>query len=144
MKINPVVKKETGILALGEGIFCVVMLLIYLLCRRLTLNVLTAALISGGLSVLNFFLMGLTVQRAVTIEDDKQKVRLIRSSQMLRLLLIAVIIILCLAFPKLDMLALFIPLFFPRIIMFVRGIRDSIKGGSEGTVTQPEEERHEE
>lgn len=122
MKIDNTVKKETLYIVLGETIFCILMLAVYLICGKFSLNVLIAALVGGSVSAMNFFLMGLTLQKAVKIEDEGNRVRLIRTSQMLRLLLIAVIIIVCAAFPKLDIIALFIPLFFPRIIVFIRGI----------------------
>lgn len=122
MKIDNTVKKETLYIVLGETIFCILMLSVYLICGKFSLNVLIAALVGGSVSAMNFFLMGLTLQKAVKIEDEGNRVRLIRTSHMLRLLLIAVIIIVCAAFPKLDINALFIPLFFPRIIVFIRGI----------------------
>ncbi len=136
MKIDGTVKKETGYVAIAEAILIIVMLAVYLIISKFTLNVLFAALISGAVAVLNFFVMGLTVQKAVTVEDDSDRRKLIRSSQLLRLLVMGVIVIICAVFPKLDIFALFIPLFFPRLFAQARGIYGAVKDGKNGGKTE--------
>lgn len=136
MKIDGTVKKETGYVAIAEAILIIVMLAVYLIISKFTLNVLFAALISGSVAVLNFFVMGLTVQKAVTVEDDSDRRKLIRSSQLLRLLVMGVIVIICAVFPKLDIFALFIPLFFPRLFAQARGIYGAVKDGKNGGKTE--------
>lgn len=64
MKIDNTVKKETLYIVLGETIFCILMLSVYLICGKFSLNVLIAALVGGSVSAMNFFLMGLTLQKA--------------------------------------------------------------------------------
>lgn len=136
MKIDGTVKKETGYVAIAEAILIIVMLAVYLIISKFTLNVLFAALISGAVAVLNFFVMGLTVQKAVTVEDDSDRRKLIRSSQLLRLLVMGVIVIICAVFPRLDIFALFIPLFFPRLFAQARGIYGAVKDGKNGGKTE--------
>ena len=136
MKIDGTVKKETAYVAAAEGVLVALMLAVYLIISKFTLNVLFAALISGGVSVLNFFMMGLTVQKAVTLEDDSDRRKLIRASQLLRLLIIGVVVIVCAVFPKLDIFALFIPLFFPRLFAQARGIYGAVKNGKDGGKTE--------
>ena len=60
MKIDGTVKKETAYVAIAEAILIAVMLAVYLIISKFTLNVLFAALTSGAVAVLNFFVMGLT------------------------------------------------------------------------------------
>lgn len=132
MKIDGTVKKETAYVAIAEAILIAVMLAVYLIISKFTLNVLFAALTSGAVAVLNFFVMGLTVQKAVTVDDDSDRRKLIRASQLVRLLVMGVVVIVCAVFPKFDIFALFIPLFFPRLFAQARGIYGAVKDGKNG------------
>ena len=136
MKIAGTVKKETAYVAIAEAILIAVMLAVYLIISKFTLNVLFAALTSGAVAVLNFFVMGLTVQKAVTVDDDSDRRKLIRASQLVRLLVMGVVVIVCAVFPKFDIFALFIPLFFPRLFAQARGIYGAVKDGKNGGRTE--------
>lgn len=136
MKIDGTVKKETAYVAVAEAILIAVMLAVYLIISKFTLNVLFAALTSGAVAVLNFFVMGLTVQKAVTVDDDSDRRKLIRASQLVRLLVMGVVVIVCAVFPKFDIFALFIPLFFPRLFAQARGIYGAVKDGKNGGRTE--------
>ena len=136
MKIDGTVKKETAYVAIAEAILIAVMLAVYLIISKFTLNVLFAALTSGAVAVLNFFVMGLTVQNAVTVDDDSDRRKLIRASQLVRLLVMGVVVIVCAVFPKFDIFALFIPLFFPRLFAQARGIYGAVKDGKNGGRTE--------
>ena len=136
MKIDGTVKKETAYVAIAEAVLIAVMLAVYLIISKFTLNVLFAALTSGAVAVLNFFVMGLTVQKAVTVDDDSDRRKLIRASQLVRLLVLGVVVIVCAVFPKFDIFALFIPLFFPRLFAQARGIYGAVKDGKNGGRTE--------
>ena len=136
MKIDGTVKKETAYVAIAEAILIAVMLAVYLIISKFTLNVLFAALTSGAVAVLNFFVMGLTVQKAVTVDDDSDRRKLIRASQLVRLLVMGVVVIVCAVFPKFHIFALFIPLFFPRLFAQARGIYGAVKDGKNGGRTE--------
>lgn len=136
MKIDGTVKKETAYVAIAEAVLIAVMLAVYLIISKFTLNVLLAALTSGAVAVLNFFVMGLTVQKAVTVDDDSDRRKLIRASQLVRLLVMGVVVIVCAVFPKFDIFALFIPLFFPRLFAQARGIYGAVKDGKNGGRTE--------
>ncbi len=136
MKIDGTVKKETAYVAVAEAILIAIMLAVYLIISKITPNVLFAALTSGAVAVLNFFVMGLTVQKAVTVDDDSDRRKLIRASQLVRLLVMGVVVIVCAVFPKFDIFALFIPLFFPRLFAQARGIYGAVKDGKNGGRTE--------
>lgn len=136
MKIDGTVKKETAYVAVAEAILIAIMLAVYLIISKFTLNVLFAALTSGAVAVLNFCVMGLTVQKAVTVDDDSDRRKLIRASQLVRLLVMGVVVIVCAVFPKFDIFALFIPLFFPRLFAQARGIYGAVKDGKNGGRTE--------
>ena len=137
MKIDGTVKKETAYVAIAEAILIAVMLAVYLIISKFTLNVLFAALTSGAVAVLNFFVMGLTVQNFVTPAVGLAVMfALFRASQLVRLLVMGVVVIVCAVFPKFDIFALFIPLFFPRLFAQARGIYGAVKDGKNGGRTE--------
>ena len=121
MKLDPTVKKETLYVLLGETILTALMLAVYLILGYFRLPVLFGALAGAAVSVLNFLAMGLTIQKALSMpEEDHAK--LMRASQSMRMMGMALVLILCLAVAKLDVIATLIPLLFPRIVVFVRGL----------------------
>lgn len=64
MKPQQAVVRETLHIAAGCGILCAVMLVVFAVCGQLGLPAVLGALLGGGWAVLNFFLMGLGVQKA--------------------------------------------------------------------------------
>ena len=73
----------------------------------------------GGVAVLNFFLMGLTVQKALN-KDEKEAAAMMKFSQTYRLLLIAAAAGVGALVPVFNVFAVIIPLFFPRIAIAIR------------------------
>ena len=91
MKISSAVKTETLHIAAGTGILTVVMTAVFFVIGRFSLPVLWGALLGGGAAVLNFFLLGLTVQRAAREEDQaRMKMRMQFSYSLRMLFLLAV------------------------------------------------------
>lgn len=78
-------------------------------------------LLGGVFAVLNFFLMGITVQIAVN-KDEKKAAQIIRLSQMLRNLAIGVVIIIGVLVPIFNVWTVALPFFFPRIAIAFRSI----------------------
>jgi hypothetical protein len=121
MKPDPTVKKETLYILLGESVMTALMLAVFLILDRFSLRVALGAVVGAAVSVLNFFFMALTVQKSLTTpEEDHAK--LMRASQSMRFLLMALTLILCLALAKLNVIATLVPLLFPRIVILIRGI----------------------
>ncbi len=75
MKVNKVVKKETLNIAIGVLVCSAITLGVFLLLGKFTLAVFWGSLYGGAISILNFFLMGLTVQNVTTIADEKMAKR---------------------------------------------------------------------
>ncbi len=64
MQIDETVKKETLRIAAGTGVLSALMLAVFLLLKRFDITVLLGALWGSSIAVLNFFLLGLSVQKA--------------------------------------------------------------------------------
>lgn len=129
MKTDKTVLRETAHIALGVLVLSLLMESIFLIVGRWDWTVLTGNLLGGGAAILNFFLMGCTVQKAVNDEAETAAKRM-KVSQTLRMLMLLLFAIIGAALPYFHILSVLIPLLFPRIVISVRGIiinRDSSK-----------------
>ena len=123
MKVSETVKKETIYIAVWVVLLSVLMQAVFLVTKNWDFTVLFGNILSGGVSVLNFFLMGLTVQKAVE-KDEKQARTTIRNSQSLRMLMIFVFAAIGAAVPCFNTWAALIPFLFPRIAIMLRPLFD--------------------
>ena len=118
MKIQKAVVLQTRNIALGELVGCALMCLIFALCGRFTYKVVLGAVWAGAFAVLNFFLLGLTVQKAASEEQARAK-RMVQTSYTLRSLLLVLVGVLGLVLPCFQKLAAVLPLFFPQLTIFI-------------------------
>ena len=144
MKPQEAVVKETGHIAIGTLILTAVMLAVFAIIGRFNLNVLFGGLYGCALAVANFFFLGLTVQRIAEsaqtgreeVEPDAVKLAKLkmRQSYMLRMLLGAGLLIVGIAVLKLNWIACFLPLIYPRITIMAMDVFKrvrSVKGSGE-------------
>ena len=124
-KVDPVVMKETRYIAITVLILSALMQAVFLIIGQWNYTVLLGNLYGAVIAVGNFFLMGLTVQKCLTMEPDDAKKRM-KLSQQGRLLMLLVFCMIGAALPWLNTIALLVPQFFPRIGVTVRGL--TLKG----------------
>ncbi|MBR2667935.1 MAG: ATP synthase subunit I [Oscillospiraceae bacterium] len=117
--VSDVVKKETGFILLGAVILSVIMELVFLVLGFWDYTVLLGNILSTAVCTLSFFLMGLTVQKAVGMEEEDARRRM-KGSHSLRYLMIIVVVVLGAVLPWFNIIALLIPLFFNRITVPIR------------------------
>ena len=122
-KIDATVLKETKYIAVFVFLLSVIFQAVFLIISKWDLNVLFGNLLSASASVLNFFLMGLTVQKAV-LKDEKGAKATMKLSQTYRTLFLAVVLIIGLSVPCFNKIAVIIPLFFPRLAITARPFFD--------------------
>lgn len=114
--------QQTGIVALGQIVCVGAMVGIFALCGHFSPGVIIGGAVGGLLAVLNFFLMAVGADLAADkaeAQDVKGGQALIRSSYILRLAVIAVVIF---AFAKsglCNIFALVLPLIFTRPILTI-------------------------
>ena len=99
---------------------------VFLIARQWDYTVLLGNLLGGAAAVGNFFLMGLTVQKAVG-KEEKDAAGLMRLSQAGRMLLLVLVGLAAALIPFFDLIAALIPLFFPRIAVAARPLFDRKK-----------------
>lgn len=135
-KIDPIILRETGFVALVSLILSVFMQAVFLIVSYWVegvawdYSVILGNLLGYIASVGNFFLMGLTIQKSLT-KEPKDASNFMRLSQSLRN--VALFVIALIAFlidfwvGCFNIIALVIPYFFPRIAVIIRQLVVKIK-----------------
>lgn len=121
--IEPAVKKETAYIAGWSLLLSVVMELVFWAVGAMDYTVPLGNLLGVAASLLNFFLMGLTIQKAVGLEEKAASAKM-KLSQKLRMLMVLVLAVLGLVLPCFHTVAVLVPFFFPRIAISFRPLFD--------------------
>lgn len=119
IKVDTTVKKETFYIAYFCIILSVLMHVVFLLLKNWSYTVILGNLLSLAVAILNFLFLGITVQKAVTL-DEKEARKLMRSSQTLRNAAMFVLVVIGVVAPCFNTISVIVPLFFPRIAMLFR------------------------
>jgi len=118
-RANATVKKETWYIAYFCTILSVLMQCVFILLKKWSYTVLLGNLFSLAVAVINFLAMGITVQKAVTMEPEDAK-KLVRSSQKKRNILIFLALAIGVIVPFFNTASVIVPVFFPRIAFAFR------------------------
>ena len=127
-KIDKAIAKETLYIGAWVLIFSALMQAVFLIIGKWDYTVLLGNLMSSVCSILNFLLLGLTLQKAMASEDEKYVKNLMRLSQALRLLLVLCVAVLGATIPCFNLWATLIPIFFVRIAILLRPAFDKRMG----------------
>jgi len=118
IKPEKAVIDTTRYIAVFTVILTALMHAVFLVIGQWSLTVLWGSLLGAATAILNFFLRGLTVQKAVT-KEEKEARDTIRLSYTLRTLMLVIVGVIGAVVPVFHVFAVLIPLLFPRIaIMF--------------------------
>lgn len=130
-KVNPIIVKETLYIACWSVIFSMIMQSVFLLIKKWDYTVLLGNVLSLVAGVGNFFLLGLTVQKAVTKEEKDAK-QFMKLSQVARLFTLFVICVLGAVLRCFNIIATVLPLLFPRISIILRPLfNKKLNGGGQ-------------
>ncbi len=129
MKIDNTILKETKYIAISTILMSVLFQAIFLVLKRWDYTVLLGNILSALVGILNFFFMGLTVQKALE-KDAQDAKKMMRASQGLRNLGVFVCLVAGVLIPHCNVVATIVPIFFPRIAVALRPIVDK-KGEKE-------------
>ena len=121
MKLDKTVKKETMYILYSVVILSIVMQGIFLILSKWDYTVLLGNILSGAASVVNFLLMGITVQKAVLSTQERART-MMKVSQLYRMIFMALVMIIGIALSCFNMWAVIIPMFFPRIAVGIRAV----------------------
>lgn len=129
-KTDNTVIKETKYIAAWVIILSVIMEAVFLIIGMWDHRVLLGNIFGGVVAVINFLLMGITVQKAV-MKDEKDAATSMKLSQALRNLMLLIAAVLAITLPIFNGAAAIIPLFFPRIAIAFVPLRDRNKNSAE-------------
>ena len=122
MKIDPTVKKETLFVGGVTLILSMLMQSVFLIIGRWDLSVLFGNLLGGVIGVLNFFFLGLSVQKAVSSGEKKAK-EIMKASHAIRFALIIVLLAISLIFQSVfNVIATIISLLFATFGVYLRAV----------------------
>ena len=125
-KIDKTVIRETRYIAGVTIILSVIMQAVFLIIGMWSYKVLLGNILGAAVAVVNFLLMGITVQKAVQ-KDEKDAATLMKLSQTLRNMMLLIAAVLAIVLPFINPVAAIIPLFFPRIAITLIPLRDRNK-----------------
>lgn len=118
-KIDGTVVRETCFVALAALLFSSVMEIIFLIAGRWDYTVLLGNLLGAAVSVLNFFLMGITIQNSLGKEQKEAK-DTIKLSKALRDIMLLIAAVLAVAVPCFNIVSGLVSLFFTRLAVAIR------------------------
>lgn len=119
-KIDKTVIFETKYISCFVVVLSALMQSVFLMTKQWNYTVLLGNLLSSSVSILNFFLMGLTIQKALN-KEDKNARTFVQLSQTLRIFMQFSAAAIGVLLPCFNTLTSLIPLFFPRIAVSFRG-----------------------
>ena len=125
-KIDATVIKETGYIACWVLVLSALTQSIFLVIGKWDYTVLLGNILSGAVAILNFFLMGITVQKALEKSEEDAK-KSIKVSQLYRFLFLIIAVIVGVVLPCFSIWTVIIPMFFPRIAIIFRPLFDKRK-----------------
>ena len=126
-KLDPTVKRETVYILICTTLCSALMQAVFLIIGEWDYTVLLGNVLGLITAVVNFLLMGITVQRAVN-EESKQAARRIRASQSYRLIFQGVVLVLAAVLDAINLWAAALPLLFPRVGVQLRPLFDKKRG----------------
>ena len=136
MKVDATVKRETAYIAVGTFLLGMITQAVFLVIGKWGYTVLLGNILSWALGVLNFFLMGLTVQKALG-KDEAEARKLMKASQIYRQMLVMLGAVIGLILPRVfSIWTVIIPLVFPRIVISLRPLLDKRMQGTEPTISE--------
>jgi len=117
--VSDVVKKEAGYIAAGTVLLSALVQIVWAVFFDYDLSVFFGGLWGGAVAILNFILMGLTVQKVANEPDQLSAKRRMQASYQLRMMLTIFTTVLAIIIPGINWIMAAISLFFPRLTILV-------------------------
>ena len=119
--------KETKRIGVGTVIMLVVMLAVYAVLGKFTVGVLLGGLLGSAYAIFNFFMLGMTLQKAASMTDQQMAHMKVRSSYSTRMIGMLILAVVAFALPVVEGIPCLIALLFPRATIFVLQVTGQIK-----------------
>ena len=124
---------------LGSAVCTVAVQLVFLAVGMWDKTVLFGGLWGFFITVLNFFIMTVAIQKAMASGDEQQAKMKLQASYTGRMLLLVALMVVGIVVPFMHWAPVLISVFFPRVVITVRGLISSVRNrGKEETVSSAE------
>ncbi len=120
-KFNPTVIAETKYIASVVAVLSIIMQCVFLIAGKWSYKVILGNLYSDIFVILNFWIMGNAVSRAVE-KEEKEARNIIKTSHTLRTFMMFAALAVGVLLPVFNILSVIIPVFFVRIAVSLRPI----------------------
>ena len=117
--MSDVVKKEAGYIAAGTVLLSALVQIVWAVFFDYDLSVFIGGLWGGAVAILNFILMGITVQKVASEPDQLSAKRRMQASYQFRMMLTIFATVLAIIVPGVNWIMVAISLFFPRLTILV-------------------------
>lgn len=117
--MSDVLKKEASYIAAGTVVLSALVQIVWAVFFKYDLSVFLGGLWGGTFAVVNFVLMGLTVQKVARESDQLAAKRRMQASYQMRMILIILATVLAIIVPGVSWVMAVISLFFPRLTILV-------------------------
>ncbi len=118
-KLNDAVKREALYIAVMVLLMSIILQAVFLIIQQWNYTVLLGNIFGGAVAVINFLLMGITVQMAVE-KEEKEARSMMKLSQTLRMFMILISAVIGVLLPCFNNVAMLVPLLFPRVAIMFR------------------------
>ena len=115
--MSDVVKKEAGYIAAGTVLLSALVQIVWAVFFDYDLSVFIGGLWGGAVAILNFILMGITVQKVASEPDQLSAKRRMQASYQFRMMLTIFATVLAIIVPGVNWIMAAISLFFPILVM---------------------------
>ncbi|MBR1711282.1 MAG: ATP synthase subunit I [Clostridia bacterium] len=126
LKPQESIVRETKRIAIGSIICFFIMMIVYLCIHQLTYKVVLGGIIGTAYAIFNFYLLGMTIQKAAALNDPDLAQRQVRSSYSSRMAGWLLVCVLCFVLPFTEGIPCMVAMLFPRITIFVLQITGQI------------------
>lgn len=119
MKLDKTIIRETKYIAVCVSVFSIIMEAVFIILSKWSMRVLFGNILGATTAILNFLVMGVTLQRAISKNDENAK-KLIKTSWLFRTFVLFMVVITGVSVKGISAISTIIPLFFPRFAIFLR------------------------
>ena len=138
MSIDPIVKKETGYMALGSLICTAILALVFFFLGKFDRTVALGCLVGFVLTVGNFFVMSDTLTKAISTGDEVTAKLKMKQSYVARSVVMLAVMGASIVLEQVHWVPVIASVFYPRIVIFVRGIAQNIRNRKNPPEENPE------
>lgn len=126
-KPQKAVVDNTRRIAVGTACLFVAEMIVFAVMGRMSLGALLGGLLGSAYAVLNFYMLGMAVQKAAASGSEDTARMTLRISYQMRMIGMVVVCVVAFAVPFADGVACLVPMVFPRLTILALQLTGNVK-----------------